>query len=358
MRCATSRTAVDPARRVDRARTGGRRAVLAVLALLLLVGATACGTSGDAVSSGRQGQSTAKLTDVDPVPIGPEPVPALPVTVRSFDGSEVTVTDTSRIIAADRYGTLTQTVWALGMGSKLVGRSTAGAFPAVQNLPNVTGGSGSLNVESILALRPSVFLTDSTSAAPAVREQLRAAGVTVIYFDPQRTMDGVIPQIEAVAGALGIADRGQQLAQRTRDEIATATAAVPKQDTPLTIAFLYLRSSAITMLAGPGSGADALIAALGAHDAGAVAGLKEPFVAITSEAMIGAAPDVLLVMSDGLKSVGGVEGLEKVPGIAQTPAGRNKRIVDMSDAVLLSFGPNTGRVISALSEAVYGTEPA
>ncbi|MFQ6396339.1 hemin ABC transporter substrate-binding protein [Nocardia sp. KC 131] len=325
---------------------------------MLVVAAAACGTGSDVTGSGRQGPSTAGLADLDPVPIGPEPTPTLPVTVRSFDGSEVTVDSASRIIAADRTGTLAQIVWGLGLGPKLIGRSTGASFPAVRNLPSVTGGSGSLNLESILALRPSVFLTDSTSAAPAVREQLRAAGVTVVYFDPERTMDGVVPQIEAVAAALGVPDRGQALAQRTRDEIATASAAVPKQDKPLTIAFLYLRSSAITMLAGPGSGADALIAALGATDAGEVAGIKEPFVAITSEAMIGAAPDVLLVMTDGLKSVGGIDGLEKVPGIAQTPAGRNRRVVDMSDAVVLSFGPNTGRVIAALSEAVYGTPPA
>ncbi|MFX0577075.1 heme/hemin ABC transporter substrate-binding protein [Nocardia nepalensis] len=343
---------------LDRVRSGGARCLLAALALTLLVGSAACGTDGDAATSGGRGPVTAKLENLDPVPIGPEPTPALPVTVRSFDGAEVTVTDASRIIAADRYGTLAQTVWALGMGAKLVGRSTAAAFPAVENVPNVTGGSGSLNVESILALRPSVFLTDSTSAAPQVREQLRAAGVTVVYFDPQRTMDGVVPQIEAVAAALGIPERGRALAQRTRDEIAAASAAVPKPDKPLTIAFLYLRSTAITMLAGPGSGADALITALGARDAGTAAGLTEPFVAITSEGMIAAAPDVLLVMSDGLKSVGGVDGLEKVPGIAQTPGGRNKRVVDMSDAVVLSFGPNTGRVIAALSEAVYGTKPA
>lgn len=342
---------------LDRVRSGGVCSLLAVLALTLLVG-SACGTGSDAVSSSARGPVTAKLENLDPVPIGPEPTPVLPVTVRSFDGTEVTVTDASRIIAADRFGTLAQTVWALGMGAKLVGRSTAAEFPAVANLPIVTGGSGSLNVESILALRPSVFLTDSTSAAPQVREQLRAAGVTVVYFDPQRTMDGVVPQIEAVAAALGVPDRGQALAQRTRDEIAAAGAAVPQQDKPLTIAFLYLRSTAITMLAGPGSGADALIAALGARDAGTESGLPEPFVAITSEAMIAAAPDVLLVMSDGLKSVGGVDGLEKVPGIAQTPAGRNKRVVDMADSVVLSFGPNTGRVIAALSAAVYGTEPA
>ncbi|MEU7631325.1 ABC transporter substrate-binding protein [Nocardia sp. NPDC049220] len=342
---------------VDRARAGGARVVWVLFVVSLLVGSAACGAEGG-VSDAGQGPSTARLADVNPVPIGPEPSPVLPVTVRSFDGTEVTISAVDRIIAVDRYGTLAQIVFALGLGPKLVGRSTSAAFPAVRDVPNVAGGNGSLNVESVLALRPSVFLTDTTSAAPAVREQLRAAGVTVVYFDPQRTMQGVVPQIEAVAGALGVPDRGQSLAQRTRDEIAVASAAVPGRNPQLTIAFLYLRSTAITMLAGPGSGADALIAALGARDAGAVVGLTEPFTAITSEAMIGAAPDVLLVMSDGLKSVGGVDGLQKVPGIAQTPAGRNRRVVDMADAVLLSFGPNTGRVIAALNEAVYGTKPA
>ncbi|MFE3445055.1 hemin ABC transporter substrate-binding protein [Nocardia sp. NPDC059180] len=340
--------------RYDRVRSGWVRTVLAALALGVLLVSTGCGASGQGAVEGQRGPTTAALTDMAPVPIGPEPTSAMPATVRSFDGTEVTVTSADRIIAADRYGTLMQTVWALGMGPNLVGRSTAGVFPAVADLPNVTGGNGSLNVESILALRPTVFLTDTTSASPAVREQLRATGVTVVYFDPQRTMEGVVPQIEAVAAALGVPDRGQALAQRTRDEIAAASAAVPAQNPPLKIAFLYLRSTAITMLAGPGSGADALIASIGGRDAGSEAGVTEPFTAITSEAMISAAPDVLLVMTDGLKSVGGVEGVAKIPGIAQTPAGRNQRIVDMSDAVLLSFGPNTGRVIEALSEAVYG----
>ncbi|WP_194818761.1 hemin ABC transporter substrate-binding protein [Nocardia sp. XZ_19_385] len=328
------------------------RVLFAVLALLLVAGTAACGTDSGA-TTGQQGLSTATLPDITPEPIGPPPTPAMPVTVRSFDGTEVTVNSADRILAADRYGTLMQTVYALGLGQNLVGRSTSGVFPAVESLPVVTGGNGSLNVESILMLRPTVFLTDSTSAAPAVREQLRAAGVTVVYFDPQRSMAGVVPQIEAVAQALGVPDRGQALAKRTRDEIAAAEATVPKLDKPLSIAFLYLRSSAITMLAGPGSGADALIASLGGQDAGTAAGLKEPFTTITSEAMISAAPDVLLVMTDGLKSLGGIDGLLKVPGIAQTPAGRNKRVVDMSDSALLSFGPNTGRVIAALSKAVY-----
>ncbi len=331
-----------------------RGVLTTVIAATVLTGTVACTTSNPASTATSGGPATAQLADLDPVPIGPPPTPRLPATAKSFDGSDVTVTDASRIIAVDRYGTLAQTVYALGLGANLVGRSTSASFPAVADVPNVAGGNGALSVEAVLALRPSVFLTDTTSAAPAVRDQLRAAGVNVVYFDPDRTMDGVVPQIEAVAGALGVPDAGTRLGQRTRDEIAAATARVPKQDPAPKIAFLYLRSTAITMIAGPGSGADSLITAIGGVDAGTAAGMSEPFTAITSEAMIAAAPDVVLVMSDGLKSVGGVDGLVKIPGIAQTPAGRGKRVVDMADAVLLSFGPNTGRVISALSEAVYG----
>ncbi|GGC53027.1 hypothetical protein [Hoyosella rhizosphaerae] len=60
----------------------------------------------------------------------PSPVPTFPVTVTSFDGVDVTVTDSSRIIAVDQYGTLGETVFALGLGENLVGRDTSTSFPA------------------------------------------------------------------------------------------------------------------------------------------------------------------------------------------------------------------------------------
>ncbi|RJO74100.1 ABC transporter substrate-binding protein [Nocardia panacis] len=334
-----------------------RRAALPVLALTLILGGTACGAD-HAAGGAQRGHATATLDGLDPVPIGPEPTPALPATVRSFDGAEVTVTDAGRIVAVDRSGTLAQTVFGLGLGPRLVGRSSSAAFPAVRQVTNVAGGNGSLNMEALLALRPSVFLTDTTTVTPQMREQLRATGVTTVYFDPTRTMDGVAPLIESVGAALGVPEAGKALARRTAAEIDTAKAAVPKQDKPLTVAMLYLRSTAITMLAGPGSGADSLIAALGARDAGTASGLQEPFTSITSEAMIAAAPDALLVMTDGLESIGGVDGLAKIPGLAQTPAGRDKRVVDIADSVLLSFGPNTGRVLAALAHALYGPTSA
>ncbi|MET8871869.1 ABC transporter substrate-binding protein [Nocardia sp. NPDC004604] len=330
------------------------RAGLGILTfgLSFALGLSACSSQGQ-TDVASKGEITATLTDPDPQPIASDPRPRLPVTVRGFDGTDVTVSDTSRIIAVDRFGTLAQTVYALGLGPHLVGRSTAAKLPAIIDRTDVTPGGEAMSVEAVLALHPTVLLTDTTTGTPAVFEQLHAAGVPIVVFDPARTLTGTGPQIQAVADTLGVHDQGVALAQRTTEEIAAATAAVPAGKPKPRIAFVYLRGTALAMLAGPGSGADALIIGLGAQDAGTAAGLTEPFVTITSEALIAARPDILLVMTDGLASVGGAASLLKLPGIGQTPAGRADRIIDMSDSVLLCFGPNTGRVMTALLPAVY-----
>ena len=88
------------------------------------------------------------------------------------------------------------------------------------------------------------------------------------------------------------------------------------------------------------SGADSLLKAIGMRDVGAES-LKLPFNTLSSEELIKLQPDVLLLMSKGLTSVGGISGLVSLPGIAQTPAGQHKRVVTVDDSLLLSFGPRT-----------------
>lgn len=335
-----------------------RTAVVAAATAVALFGVTACASGADTESTGSAHSRTATLADPNPQPIADSPVPELPTTVRSFDGVDVTIEDGSRIVTADRYGTLTETVFALGLGDNVVGRDIASDFPAAADIPVVTPGGQSLNTEAILDLAPTVILTDTSIGPRGVQDQLRDAGIPVVFFDPARTLDGVSEQIIAVAEALGVPQAGHDLAARTEAEIAAARDRVPETTEPLKVAFLYLRGPALTMMGGPGSGADSLINALGAIDAGTAAGLTRKFAPITSEAMIAAAPDVFLMMTNGLESIGGVDGLAQIPGIAQTPAGENKRVVDMADGVLLSFGPNTGRVLAALAEALYPTANA
>jgi iron complex transport system substrate-binding protein len=64
-----------------------------------------------------------------------------------------------------------------------------------------------------------------------------------------------------------------------------------------------------------------LLKAIGAVDVGAQS-LARPYNTLTAESLAALNPDVILVMSKGLESVGGVQGLLKLPGVAQTKAGR------------------------------------
>ncbi len=117
--------------------------------------------------------------------------------------------------------------------------------------------------------------------------------------------------------------------------------------------FLYARGQAgVYYLFGKGSGTDTLIAALGGIDVATEADI-EGFTPLNAEALAKTKPDVILMMSAGLESVGGVDGALKLPGVLETPAGQHRRIVDMSDYQILSFGPLTAPVLDALARAVY-----
>jgi len=73
---------------------------------------------------------------------------------------------------------------------------------------------------------------------------------------------------------------------------------------------------------------------------------------MTSELVASLNPDVILVMTKGLQSVGGVSGLVELPGIAQTAAGKNKRVIAVDDSLLLSFGPRTPDLLKRLDAAM------
>lgn len=332
--------------------------------ILVLLAAVLAGCGGVAASAGGvretssalalSGPASARLPDEDVHPVVSSPRPALPVTARSFDGVDVRVSSVDRIVAVDLYGTLGEIVFSLGLGDRVVGRDPSTGFPSAADVPVVTSGGHDLNAEAILDLNPTVVLTDTSIGPPEVQQQLRDAGIAVVFFDPARTLAGVPEHIRAVAAALGVREAGEALVSSVESDIKSARALAPAGVSPR-VTFLYVRGSAgVYLMSGPGSGADAMIEAVGAVDVGTDIGLDKPFVPITSEGMLNAAPDVILVMTEGLKSVGGIDGLLRIPGVAQTPAGQSRRIVDVADTDLLSFGPRVGRTIRALATVLYG----
>lgn len=286
----------------------------------------------------RNGTQVATLPADDPVPVETDPS-ASP--------------RADRIIALDRNGTLGAVVYALGLGPHVVGRDRSTTFPAAQGIPEVTDAGHAVNVERVLNQRPTVVLAGEDVTPQGVLDQLRAAQIDVVEFTGERSVAGTPDLIRDVAQALGAPEAGEKLVTRTRAQIEAARASLPDPTGDPTIAFLYIRGDRLILLAGPDSGADDLITALGGRDAGTAAGLTAPFTTVSTESLMRADPDVILVMTQGADSVGGLDKVAELPAVAGTSAGRNKRIIAMDETQILAFGPDTGLVLQALGKAVY-----
>lgn len=307
------------------------------------------------------GPSTACLPSTAIAPVSDTTAPALPVTVTDAEGRQVEIADVSRILPIDISGTIAATVFALGLGENVVGRDSATMFDGTEDLPVVTKTGHTLNAEAILELAPTVMITDATIGPKEVRQQLRDAGVAVVTVSRDRRIDTVDDLVAEIATALGVSTRGDALIDDLDADIAAATAEITEIVPDAASArprmlFLYVRGSAnVYYIFGRDSGADSLIDAIGGVDVATEIGW-EGMKPMTAEALVDAQPDVLVMMTDGLESVGGVDGLiENVPALAQTPAGENRRVVDMADSAILSFGPRTADVIRSLARAVYTT---
>ncbi|TCI95921.1 ABC transporter substrate-binding protein [Aeromicrobium sp. IC_218] len=355
------------------------RAVIAASALLALA---ACGalperghaTDGDTASvaladatalddpRSYTGPTHAGLGELAIEPVAQDVEPALPVTVTDSQGTKVTVTDASRILALDVYGTLSQTVFELGLGDRVVGRDVSTQFAEAEDLPLVTSSGHDLSAEKILELNPSVILTDTSLGPWDVVLQMRDAGIPVVVVDGERGLDNIDDLTHQVAEALGVPEQGDALADRTQAEVEQVRAEIAKvapatTQGKLRAAFLYVRGNAgIYYMFGEGSGADGLIDALGLYDVAGEIGWKG-MKPVNDEGIVAAQPELLILMTKGLESAGGVDGLlERLPALAQTPAGQNRRIVDMDDAFVLGYGPRTADVLNSLAVAVYAPE--
>lgn len=294
----------------------------------------------------------------DTEPVTDNAQPQLPVSLTDDDGNEVEVTDVSRILALDLYGTYTKTIAGLGLLDNLVGRTVSSTEPAVADLPVVTQDGHSLNVEAILELQPTLVIVDHSVGPQEAIEQIRDAGVTTVIMPPDRSMDTVGQNIEQVAEVVGLPDEGKELAERSEADLEASLETIKEMapEDPLRMVFLYARGTgSVFFILGPEYGSTDLIEALGAVDVANEQNIGD-LVPANAESLAELNPEVLIMMSKGLDSTGGIEGLLQRPGVAQTTAGQNQRVVTVPDGDVLSFGPQTGEVLLRTAIALYNPD--
>ncbi|WMT17044.1 heme/hemin ABC transporter substrate-binding protein [Serratia fonticola] len=251
-------------------------------------------------------------------------------------------------VAAERIvsigGDVTEIAFALGAGDEVVARDSTSLHPAaVQKLPDV-GYMRQLNAEGILALKPTLILTTELAEPALVLKQLEDSGVKVVRIPGDTTVQAVPEKISVIADAINRSSQGKQLAERYQQQLA----AVANTPLPVKVLFVMSHGGITPMAAGQQTAADAIIRAAGLKNA--MQGFSR-YRPLSQEGVIASAPDLLLVTTDGVRSIGGQENLWLLPGMALTPAGKNRRVLIVDDMALLGFGLVTPQALGLLRKA-------
>lgn len=274
---------------------------------------------------------------------------AISATAFSSVAQDVTpLKDTSRLVVIG--GSLTEIVYALGEEDKLVARDTTATYPeAATKLPDV-GYMRALSAEGVLSVNPTALIVVGGAGPKEALDVLSKAGVPYVEVPDSYSHQGILDKVKLVGEALGAKDKAAALSAALEGQLAAVEAVTAKVTTPKRVLFVLSVQDGKIMASGIGTAANGAITLAGAVNA---AGDYPGYKTLNDEAIIAAAPDVILMMDNAGDGTATEEALLANPAIQQTPAGQNKALIHMDGSYLLGFGPRTPSAIKELVAQLY-----
>ncbi len=253
-----------------------------------------------------------------------------------------------RIITAG--SAITETVCALGDCNKIIASDRTSLYPAeIQKLPSIGYRSG-INAEGILSLKPTLVIAEKGYVEESVLQQLSNLSIRLVVVDRKLNFDDTKKFIRQIAAALKREGEGNKLIAKMEGELSEAKLLLEKKTGSPKVLCIYNRGTATISAGGKETFAE-ILQYSGAQNAFAdIEGYKP----LNAEAIISANPDYLLMVSTGFESLGGMDGVLKVPGVSLTTAGKKKQIISIESLKLTNFGPRFGE---AVKEVVLQLHP-
>jgi len=241
---------------------------------------------------------------------------------------------------------LTETADVLGFANSIVAVDVTSIYPAyINKLPKVSNNR-SVSAEALIAFSPDLVLAPEGSVSKEIQYQLKSAGIRFVSIKQEYSVKGALNFIRQVAAALQVAQKGEVIARQTELKINQALSGVKAKGKLPKVLFIYARGTGTMMVAGKKSSLAAIINLAGGVNA---VNEFEDFKPYTTEALVKANPDVILLFNFGYSSLGGINSILKMPGVAQTSAGKHKKIVQMEPSLLVNFSVRLDQAITELN---------
>lgn len=248
-------------------------------------------------------------------------------------------------------GSITETLFALGAGDRVVGIDVTSTFPreATKDIPTL-GHVSNISLEALLALKPDLVLYEQANANSPLIEQLKGSTVKHQALSADTDVQSPIRVAKETAELLQIPSQGDSLAtaiQQALDQIKLPEGA--SENNPRVL-FIYTRGPGNMTIGGANTSADVIIKLAGGQNA---ASNIDGFKPLSTEGLVAAQPDYLLLFESGLASVGGREELLKTPGMDQIPASTPDRVLSMDGLALLGFTPRLPETLQWLNQKMH-----
>lgn len=259
--------------------------------------------------------------------------------------------DANQIVSVG--GAVTEIIYALGEQDRLVGRDTTSNYPPeVFDLPDI-GYMRRLSAEGILSINPDLIIAEEGSGPIDTIELLAEADIPFVTIPDAFTRDGIVAKITAVAAALGIPEKGADLGARIDADLKAAETVADHAGDKKRVLFILTLSNDRFLVSGTNSAADGIIRMAGGIN---VITEFEGYKPLTDEALLAAAPDIILLMNRTGQSQISDDALAINPAISVTPAGKSRAFLRMDGMFMLGFGPRTAQAILDLNKMFYPTK--
>jgi iron complex transport system substrate-binding protein len=266
--------------------------------------------------------------------------------VKDASGRTIEIADTSRIVTIG--GAVTEIVYALGFGDRVVAVDLTSTFPAETKSRPSVGYMRSLSPEGVLALTPKIVLAIEGSGPPDAVEVLSRASVPFIIVPEGYDEASVLRKVRFIAAALGVPEKGEAMAKQIAEDFAAVTAMRAKIATRRSAVFVLAVGNGTPTVAGEHTSAEGIFKLAGIDNA--IRGMNG-YKPATPEATLAAQPQAVITMIErghGLSA----DVMFALPAFAATPAAKDKRLASVP-SYYLTFGPRTAHAAQKLATQIY-----
>lgn len=240
---------------------------------------------------------------------------------------------------------LTEIVYAVGAGDRLVGNTTYCDYPAEAKQVAKVGDTLKPDIERIIALRPQLVLVSTASQLEAFTKQLDEQGIAVYVTDP-RSLEGVFQSLKTLGELLGEAEQSEKLVTELRARASAVEEAV-KQSQPVRV--FYQVSAAPLYTIGREAFLTDLIRRAGGQSV--TADVPGAFPRYSDEAALATQPEAIIMSVDSSMDQ---SNAKPAPSLEKSPAVRNEKVYGINGDLLSRPGP---RLVEGLEQMARVLHP-